>query len=119
FSAGLDINCIILRYFNPAGSDHTGELGETPSEESGFIPKIVWKAMKGELIEIYGEDYDTRDGTCVRDFIHIQDLAEAHIQALSTTDTDQVEVINVGSGNGMTVLEVSEALKRRLEGVRF
>lgn len=119
FSAGLDINCIILRYFNPAGSDHTGELGETPSEESGFIPKIVWKAMKGELIEIYGEDYDTRDGTCVRDFIHIQDLAEAHIQALSTTDTDQVEVINVGSGNGMTVLEVAEALKRRLAGVRF
>ncbi len=119
FSMVSDIECIILRYFNPAGSDYSGLLGETPSEESGFIPKIVWRAMKGECIEIYGRDYDTRDGTCVRDFIHIQDLAMAHIQALSATDIDQVEVINVGSGSGMTVLEVAEALKNRLRGVTF
>lgn len=101
-----------LRYFNAAGSDPEGEIGEMHDPETHLIP-IVLEVAAGEReeIEIFGTDYDTADGTCIRDYIHVNDLASAHIKALeklTQKDPGTIESYNLGTGNGYSVRQVIE-----------
>jgi UDP-glucose-4-epimerase GalE len=99
---------ISLRYFNAAGADPEGELGEAHNPETHLIPRILDVALgKRPFIEIYGSDYDTPDGTCVRDYVHVTDLAQAHIRALEALlDGNPSRVYNVGNQRGFSVREV-------------
>ncbi|HIC95986.1 TPA: UDP-glucose 4-epimerase GalE [Candidatus Bipolaricaulota bacterium] len=105
---------ISLRYFNAAGSDPEGEIGEWHNPETHLIP-IVLEAALGERdhVEIFGTDYDTRDGTCIRDYIHVNDLAEAHILALEGLKAGRPNTVyNLGIGRGYSVREVIETCRR-------
>jgi len=105
---------ISLRYFNAAGADPTGEIGEDHDPETHLIPLILKTALgKRKSISIFGTDYDTKDGTCVRDYIHVNDLAQAHILALKKLfETGESDVFNLGNGQGFTVKEVIEAAEK-------
>ncbi|MBR1604608.1 MAG: UDP-glucose 4-epimerase GalE [Alphaproteobacteria bacterium] len=103
---------IALRYFNAAGCSKDGEIGESHTPETHLIPLIL-KAIKGErdCIKVFGTDYDTKDGTCIRDYIHVEDLAEAHRLALEKLD-DFSGCINLGTGIGTSVKEMIEAAEK-------
>lgn len=102
-----------LRYFNAAGASPQGNLGERHNPETHLIPLILQAASgRRESISIYGEDYETPDGTCVRDFIHVVDLCDAHIRALQYLRESEVSrSFNLGNGEGFSVREVIEAAK--------
>ncbi|MBQ6554690.1 MAG: UDP-glucose 4-epimerase GalE [Firmicutes bacterium] len=108
------IKYVALRYFNAAGAHISGEIGEDHSPESHLIPIILQAAMGvREKIAIFGTDYDTADGTCVRDYIHVTDLADAHIKALEKLERDNGSgIYNLGNGTGFSVREVIEEAKR-------
>jgi len=102
-----------LRYFNAAGAGNDGRLGEDHKPESHLIPLIIQAAMgKRQSVSIYGTDYDTPDGTCIRDYIHIEDLCQAHLLALGKLDTETELVYNLGNGKGYSVREVIDTVKR-------
>ncbi|WP_038987881.1 NAD-dependent epimerase/dehydratase family protein, partial [Myroides marinus] len=100
------LNAILLRYFNPIGAHESVMIGESPlGVPYNLIPYITQTAVGvREFLSIYGDDYDTPDGTCVRDYIHVVDLADAHVRALARLvnkeNTDQIEAFNVGNGQG-------------------
>jgi UDP-glucose 4-epimerase len=99
-----------LRYFNPAGA--AGGRGEDHPNETHLIPRVLDVAVgRRDAIGVNGSDYPTRDGTCVRDFLHVADLAEAHVRALDALESRPATVCNVGTGTGSTVLEVIEACR--------
>ncbi len=105
-----DFSCALLRYFNPIGAHHSGVIGELPfGVPSNLVPYITQTAagLRPKLT-IYGDDYNTPDGTCVRDFIHVSDLARAHVKALDwlKSEPGSLETFNLGQGKGNTVLEV-------------
>ena len=108
-----DLKYISLRYFNAAGADPEGKLGEAHDPETHLIPRILEVALdKRPSIEIYGTDYDTVDGTCIRDYIHVTDLAQAHILALKALLNDHPScVYNLGNQKGFSVNEVVEAAR--------
>ncbi len=100
-----------LRYFNAAGSD--GQSGEEHEPESHLIPLILQTAAgKRSRVSIFGTDYETADGTCVRDYVHVSDLAHAHMLALDALETRNRIIYNVGNGRGFTVREVIESARR-------
>jgi len=100
-----------LRYFNAAGA--TEELGEAHRPESHLIPIILQVALgKRDSISIYGTDYPTPDGTCVRDYVHVSDLAQAHLLALEALEQKPKQIYNLGSGRGFSVREVIETARR-------
>ena len=103
-----------LRYFNVAGAHSTGEIGEDHSPESHLIPIILQVALgKREHIGIYGDDYPTADGTCIRDYIHVMDLADAHILALKRLNNGgESEIFNLGNGEGFSVKAVIEVARK-------
>lgn len=108
---GLRSSC--LRYFNAAGADPEGELGERHDPETHLIP-LVLQAASGRRshISIFGDDYDTPDGTCIRDYIHVEDLCEAHMLALQRLlDGGASRAYNLGNGNGFSVAQVIEAAR--------
>lgn len=107
YAAAFGIGCIALRYFNAAGSDPDGELGEVHDPETHLIP-IALQVAQGQrpALQVFGTDYPTRDGTCVRDFIHVCDLADAHLAALDAIEPGQFRAFNLGNGNGFSVREV-------------
>ena len=114
FAAAYDLKFISLRYFNAAGADPDAEIGEDHDPETHLIPLVLDVASGSrKCLEIYGTDYDTPDGTCIRDYIHVSDLADAHLLALEyLNDGGQNDVFNLGNGNGFSVREViSTALK--------
>lgn len=101
-----------LRYFNAAGAGDNGKRGEDHRPESHLIPLIIQAALdKRDNIRIYGTDYDTPDGTCIRDYIHIEDLCRAHLLALDRLETETELVYNLGNGRGHSVREVIDAVK--------
>lgn len=108
FEAAYGLRWTALRYFNAAGADLDGEVGESHEPETHLIPLLCRSlGSGGGPITIYGEDYDTADGTCVRDYVHVVDLAQAHVLALSALlDGRQGGIYNVGSGNGVSVREI-------------
>lgn len=119
--AGI-LNFISLRYFNAAGADPEGELGEDHSPESHLIPLVIKAALEGTSVPVYGTDYDTPDGTCIRDYIHVTDLANAHILALRKLEQKNFSgIYNMGNGNGYSVREVIETVKhvtgRKVTGI--
>ncbi len=102
-----------LRYFNACGAGNNSTLGEDHRPESHLIPLVIQAAMgKRSDIRIFGTDYDTPDGTCVRDYIHIDDLCAAHLLALEKLQTSSQLVYNLGNGKGYSVREVIEAVRR-------
>jgi UDP-glucose 4-epimerase len=108
-----------LRYFNAAGAGSSATLGEDHRPESHLIPLTIRAAMgKGSEIKIFGIDYPTADGTCVRDYIHIEDLCRAHLLALDKLDSKSELIYNLGNGKGYSVREVIEAV-RKVSGKEF
>jgi UDP-glucose-4-epimerase GalE len=103
-----------LRYFNAAGADPDGELGEEHAPESHLIPLAIAAAQgRGGPLSLYGTDYPTPDGTAVRDYIHVADLAEAHLRALAVLDGGAAQLrLNLGTGHGSSVREVLRAVER-------
>jgi len=104
------IGWVALRYFNAAGASLDGSLGEDHRPESHLIPLVLQTALgQREKLAVFGSDYATPDGTCIRDYIHVLDLADAHIRALrALKDGMQSKIFNVGTGNGNSVLEIIE-----------
>ncbi len=101
-----------LRYFNAAGADPHGEIGEAHDPETHLIPLVLEAARNPEKpITVFGTDYDTPDGTCIRDYIHVNDLADAHIRALDYLETNDSAAINLGTGTGNSVNEIIEAAR--------
>lgn len=111
---------VILRYFNVAGADIANRIGECHEPETHLIPLIVKTALgKRDQITLFGEDYDTPDGTCIRDYIHVDDLASAHIRALDYLgEGNPSNIFNCGYGHGFSVREVIETVKE-VSGVDF
>ena len=109
-AAAYGLRWISLRYFNAAGADPEGELGESHAPETHLIPLVLSVASGRRAdVAIFGTDYDTADGTCIRDYIHVSDLAEAHIRALQVLDTDKAQAAyNLGTGTGYSVRQVIE-----------
>lgn len=112
------IKYVSLRYFNAAGAHISGKIGEDHNPESHLIPIILQVALgKREAISIFGDDYNTPDGTCIRDYIHVTDLAQAHILALKKLrDGGESSIYNLGNGKGFSVKEVVE-LAREVTGI--
>ncbi len=106
------VNTIALRYFNPVGADPSGLLGEDPrNTPTNLVPVITGSAI-GNLppVKVFGSDYPTRDGSCIRDYVHVNDIADAHIKALiylfEKKNHELFDIINLGTGSGVTVLEM-------------
>jgi len=114
YETAYGLKYVALRYFNAAGCDAQGELGESHTPETHLIPLIL-KAIKGEIpqISVFGTDYDTPDGTCIRDYIHVEDLADAHMLAVEKLFKDeQSYCINLGTGIGKSVKEIIKSAEK-------
>jgi UDP-arabinose 4-epimerase len=114
FAQAYHMRFIALRYFNAAGADPDGEIGELHLPETHLIP-LVLDAASGRRsnITIFGNDYATRDGTCIRDYIHVSDLADAHVKALQALDGGKESTAyNLGTGNGFSVREIVDCVER-------
>ena len=114
FESAYDLKYVSFRYFNAAGHDPEGELSERHEPETHLLP-LVLQAVNGQRdsINIYGNDYDTKDGTCIRDYIHVNDLVNAHLKGLeylNNSDTSSAE-FNLGNGNGYSVKEIIQKVK--------
>ena len=110
-----DWNVALLRYFNPIGAHKSGLIGENPNDIPNNLMPYIVKVATGEYKElsVYGNDYDTVDGTGVRDYIHVVDLAKAHIKAIEWTFKNKgIDAFNIGTGHGYSVLELVEAFKK-------
>lgn len=113
-----DFNAILLRYFNPIGADMGGLLGELSKDRPNNLMPIILDLATGkrESMTIYGTDYDTRDGSCIRDYIHVTDVADAHVLALQylvdEKNSSNCELFNLGSGTGSSVLEMIAAFEK-------
>lgn len=108
------LKSVCLRYFNAAGADADGELGERHIPETHLVPLVLQAASgRRDNISIFGTDYDTPDGTCVRDYIHIEDLCSAHLLALESLDAGgESRVYNMGNGQGYSIRDVIDAVKK-------
>lgn len=112
------LNAILLRYFNPIGAHHSAEIGELPlGIPQNLVPYITQTAIGlREQLSVFGGDYPTADGTAIRDYIHVVDLAKAHVVALKRLidqkNTQKIEVFNIGTGTGSSVLEVINAFEK-------
>lgn len=114
FDKAYGLKYVALRYFNAAGAHESGEIGEDHNPESHLIP-IIMQVLNGkrEKLGIFGDDYPTPDGTCIRDYIHITDLADAHIKALESLKSGaNSNAYNLGNGNGFSVKEVVETVEK-------
>lgn len=119
-SAASNLNHVILRYFNVAGADLQSRLGQATPEATHLI-KVACECVNGarDGMKIFGTDYDTRDGTCIRDYIHVDDLAKAHVMALDYMAAGgESQILNCGYGRGFTVKEVIDVVKEK-SGVEF
>jgi len=107
------LNFISLRYFNAAGADPEGKSGEDHSPETHLIPLVIKAALDGTSVPVFGTDYPTPDGTCIRDYVHVTDLAHAHMLALRKLDQERISgIYNLGNGNGFSVREVIETVRK-------
>lgn len=110
------LNTVILRYFNPIGAHASAKIGELPLGVPNNLVPFITQTAAGirEKLTVFGDDYDTKDGTCIRDYIHVSDLAMAHVKALDYIEShpeNRLEVFNIGTGNGLTVLEIIKAFE--------
>lgn len=112
-----DFNAVLLRYFNPVGAHVSGQIGELPiGRPNNLVPIITQTAVGKNSLTVFGSDYDTRDGSCIRDFIHVSDIADAHVKALAyLTDKknkSNLSLFNLGTGNGVSVLEAIRSFEK-------
>lgn len=114
FDQAHDIRYVSLRYFNAAGAHENGKIGEDHRPETHLIPLVLQTALgQRKEMKVFGSDYPTPDGTCIRDYIHVSDLADAHVLAVEYLRSGgQSDVFNLGSGNGFSVLEVIQTAER-------
>ncbi|WP_066321115.1 UDP-glucose 4-epimerase GalE [Bacillus sp. FJAT-29814] len=115
FSKAYDLNYVILRYFNAAGAHESAAIGESHDPETHLIPIVLQQLLgQREKVSVFGSDYNTEDGTCIRDYIHVTDLASAHILALEAllSGKKSAEVYNLGNGLGYSVKEVIETCEK-------
>jgi UDP-glucose 4-epimerase len=111
FCAAHGLGAVSLRYFNVAGA--SGELGEDHEPETHLIPNVLRAASgRNPHVQVFGTDYPTRDGTAVRDYIHVEDLADAHVRALEAARPGEHQIYNLGNGDGYSVREVIAAVER-------
>ena len=115
--SGAPIKSIVLRYFNPIGAHPSAQIGELPNGvPNNLIPFVTQTAIGvREQLTIFGNDYNTPDGTCIRDYIYVVDLAKAHVAAMTRvldTDSDQLEYFNIGTGKGNSTLEIVETFEK-------
>ena len=112
FSAAHGLRSVSLRYFNAAGADPAGEIGENHDPETHLIPLAIYAALGlGPPLRIFGTDWPTPDGTCIRDYIHVSDLADAHVKALAyLEDGGETRAVNLGTGAGFSVREIVAAV---------
>lgn len=109
YSSAYGLRSASMRYFNAAGADASGQIGESHQPETHLIPNVLKSmlAANNECLKVFGNDYPTEDGTCIRDYIHVNDLAEAHLLALEYLDTaDGCHTFNLGNGDGFSVLDI-------------
>lgn len=117
-ASGAPIKSIILRYFNPVGAHPSALIGELPLGVPNNLVPYLTQAAAGlrPMLTVFGDDYDTPDGSCIRDFIDVVDLARAHVVAMSRmlngADTDAIEIFNLGTGHGVSVLELIQSFER-------
>ncbi|MFA5404032.1 MAG: UDP-glucose 4-epimerase GalE [Ignavibacteria bacterium] len=113
YDSSYGLKYVALRYFNAAGDSDDGAIGESHNPEPHLIPLVLYTALeKRDSIKIYGDDYPTKDGTCIRDYIHVNDLADAHIKALNYLNKNESTVINLGTGNGYSVKEIVDVARK-------
>jgi UDP-glucose 4-epimerase len=113
YSSSLGLEYVSLRYFNAAGADSECELGEYHDPEPHLIPLIIKAAETDSSIEVYGTDYETHDGSAIRDYIHVMDLASAHLAALTyLSKGGSSDVFNLGNGQGFSVFEVIDSVQK-------
>ena len=116
YARAYGLRAVALRYFNAAGADPDGEIGEDHDPETHLIPLLLDAAAQGAPFTINGDDYATPDGTCVRDYVHVTDLAEAHVLALASLEREPgFAAYNLGTGRGFSIREIIDAASRRLE----
>ena len=114
FSKSNELKVICLRYFNAAGADPSGDIGEDHDPETHLIPNILNSVIHNKIVlEVFGDDYPTYDGTCIRDYIHVNDLAEAHILGIEKIDKlKDFSALNLGNGNGFSIIEIIKSVER-------
>lgn len=110
----LGFRSAALRYFNAAGANPAWRVGESHQPEEHLIPRVIDALLAGRAVQVYGNDYPTADGTCERDYIHVTDLADAHVRVLAARELPSGVSFNVGTGVGNSVLRVIETIGRRL-----
>jgi len=124
YSRVNDTQSILLRYFNPVGAHPSALIGELPLGRPDNLVPVITQTAIGKIpkLTVYGHDYDTRDGSCIRDYIYVMDIANAHTKALQylidQRNTDNCEIFNLGTGNGVTVLECIKAFEK-ISGVKL
>jgi UDP-glucose 4-epimerase len=124
FQKNSGTQCILLRYFNPVGAHPSALIGELPFDKPQNLVPVITQTAIGKLpkMMVYGDDYPTRDGSCVRDFIHVCDIAHAHTLSIKYLEEQRnlrgCEVFNLGTGNGVTVLEAINAFEK-VSGVKL
>jgi UDP-glucose-4-epimerase GalE len=108
YGQAYDIRWMALRYFNAAGADRDGDTGEDHDPETRLVPRAILAALgRGPALQVFGDDYETPDGTAIRDYVHVSDLATAHVRALSALARGaESQFLNLGTGRGYSVLEV-------------
>lgn len=115
--ANPDFNAVLLRYFNPVGAHMSGEIGEFPiTKPNNLLPIITQTAIGKNSLTVFGNDYDTRDGYCIRDYVHVSDVADAHVKALNYViegkNKKKLSLYNLGTGNGVSVLEAIQSFEK-------
>jgi len=120
YATAYDLKFVVFRYFNACGADIEGEIGENHLPESHLIPILLEAALgKRDFFQLNGNDYPTKDGTCIRDYVHVEDLASAHLLGLKyLLDGGQSEFFNLGCGKGYSNKEIIEAVKE-VTGIDF
>ena len=114
YAAAYGLRAVAMRYFNAAGADPDGEIGEAHDPETHLIPLVLEAAAGGAPLTVFGDDYPTPDGTCIRDYVHVTDLASAHVLACQTMDREGgFRAYNLGTGHGFSNMEIIAAARRR------
>lgn len=112
YATAYGLGFVALRYFNVAGAHPDGDIGEDHTPETHIIPLVLQVPLgQREDIKVFGSDYDTPDGTCIRDYIHVCDLADAHVLAINAIEASKVKVFNLGNGEGFSVREVIDTCR--------
>lgn len=112
YCRAFDMGAVALRYFNAAGADPEGEIGEEHDPETHLIPLVLQTALGlRESVQVFGTDYPTPDGTAIRDYVHVSDLADAHVKALDGIKAGKLDVFNLGKGTGTSVQQIIETAR--------